>query len=156
MNQKLITQTSLFSILYPEAQIFCLASKEFHLKTSERAMHHTSATSSSTLPCNDFDKVNWVCTISSSNICVSLHIFVLSKLFDVLIQSILNYIGFEISEATISYAQLWLCYLFFFALISCYKTYMTNLWETDFRYVQDLDKNATFSAPQNSISNLRR
>lgn len=30
--------------------------QEFHLKTSERAMQHTSATSSSTLPCNDSDK----------------------------------------------------------------------------------------------------
>jgi len=57
LNQQLITQTSLFGILYPEAQIFCFASKEFHLKTSERAMQHTSATSSSALPCNDSDRV---------------------------------------------------------------------------------------------------
>ncbi|KAK7275824.1 hypothetical protein RIF29_16948 [Crotalaria pallida] len=32
------------------------AFQEFHLKTSERAMQHTSATSSSSLQCNDFDE----------------------------------------------------------------------------------------------------
>ena len=38
-------------------------SQEFHLKTCERAMQHTSATTSSSLHCNDSDKVNLVHTI---------------------------------------------------------------------------------------------
>jgi len=37
-------------------------SQEFHLKTSERAIQHTSATSASH-HCNDSDKVNLVDTI---------------------------------------------------------------------------------------------
>ncbi|KAI9083404.1 hypothetical protein K1719_034618 [Acacia pycnantha] len=36
--------------------LLCLASQEFHLKTSERAMQHSSASSSSSLQCNYFDK----------------------------------------------------------------------------------------------------
>lgn len=41
-------------------------SQEFHLKTLERAMQHTSATTSS-LHCNDSDKVNLVNRILSSS-----------------------------------------------------------------------------------------
>ncbi|KAE9606919.1 putative TPX2 central domain-containing protein [Lupinus albus] len=42
---------------------------EFHLKTSERAMQHTYATSSSSLHCNEFDEVLpiAICFICSSN-----------------------------------------------------------------------------------------
>ncbi|XP_061357794.1 protein TPX2-like [Gastrolobium bilobum] len=57
--------------------------QEFHLKTWERAMQHTSATSSSSLHCNDSDKVNLVHTIFSCKIDVSLHHRVLSMSFNI-------------------------------------------------------------------------
>jgi len=64
----------------PETALFILfmfflslASQEFHLKTQERAMQHTSASSSSSLHCNDSNKVNLAPTILNSNINVSSH-----------------------------------------------------------------------------------
>jgi hypothetical protein len=58
-NQDFLTQfckTSFFYHLYPDF-VLPIASQEFHLKTLERAMQHTSALSSSLLNCNDSDKV---------------------------------------------------------------------------------------------------
>ena len=36
------------------------ASQEFHLKTSERALQHTKAVSSSSVSCSNTDKVKWL------------------------------------------------------------------------------------------------
>jgi hypothetical protein len=46
--------------------------------------------------------------------------------------------------------------LHFLALVSFCNTDITNLWETEFCCLQDLDKHATVSDPQNRIWNFRR
>ncbi|RDY02719.1 Protein TPX2, partial [Mucuna pruriens] len=103
--------------------------QEFHLKTQERAMQHTSATSSSSLHFNDSDKVNLVHTILSSNVNVSSHHCILSKPF---------ILGMK------------------FLKLQLLIDIISNLWETEVCWLQDLDKHTAFSAQENRIRDLRR
>ncbi|KAG4941158.1 hypothetical protein JHK87_045029 [Glycine soja] len=43
--------------------------QEFHLKTQERAMQHTSATSTSSLHCNDSDKIYMISDLRGTEVC---------------------------------------------------------------------------------------
>ncbi|KAG4386339.1 hypothetical protein GLYMA_11G028100v4 [Glycine max] len=56
IRPKPAAEAEVVTVAVPRFKARPLNRKEFHLRTQERAMQHTSATSSSSLHCNDFDK----------------------------------------------------------------------------------------------------
>lgn len=155
-NQRLIRQSSCLTFFILKLRFPVSSFQEFHFKTSERAMQHTFATSSSTLPCDDSVKVNLVDIILSNNIehswffisLCSVHInqcFYTKSIWITLFWSVWNR------------NFLWTrIVLHFRVIVSWYKTYIIDRWETDFCWLQDLGKHATISAPKNRITDLKR
>lgn len=111
-------------------------------------MQHTSTTSSSSLHCNDSEKVNITCIILSSTIHVFFHHYLLP--INVWYPVYVNYISYEIYEAAIPYD--WQFEMYFLALVSCYKIDMIIIWETEVCWLQGLDKHT----PENRTKDLRR